>query len=303
MDEHIQGWINLYKPKNISSFLAVKKIKKKFNINKIGHAGTLDPQAEGILPIALGKTTKLIPFVSSGLKKYIFTIKWGIQTDTDDIEGQVINVSKNFPKQNEIKNCIKDFIGINEQMPPKASAVKINGERAYLLLRKNKKFTLKSKKVFLKNIKLIKNSSKHHSTFEIECGKGYYVRSLARDLACSLGTFGHISYLNRTKVGLFSDNLSILLDDLLKIRQTDFEFNCLNSSMSMLDDILAYEIEDERDFTDLSLGKSIKIDKTKLIKPPLDLDKNKIIFLSKNGNVISFGKLNGNLFKPNKILI
>ena len=128
MNKEIQGWINLYKPKNISSFLAIKKIKNKFNISKIGHAGTLDPLAEGILPVALGKATKLIPFLNSNLKNYIFTIKWGDQTSTDDSEGQIINKSIKIPKVINIKKSLKNFIGFFEQVPPKASAVKFNGE-------------------------------------------------------------------------------------------------------------------------------------------------------------------------------
>ena len=303
MNKKDQGWLNLYKPKNISSFLALKKIKNKFNIPKIGHAGTLDPLAEGVLPIALGKTTKLIPFVNFNLKNYIFTIKWGEQTSTDDTEGNIINKSSKVPNDIEIKQSFKNFLGFIEQVPPNASAVKFNGERAYKLLRSKKKFDLKSKKVFLKSIKILKKSSESHTTFKIECGKGFYVRSLARDLAKSLGTFGHITYLNRTKVGFFSNKTAILLDELLKIGQTDFEFNCIHSSMSMLDDILAYEIEEKKDFEDLAFGKSIRIDKKKLIKPPLNLDKKNTVFLSKKGNIISFGKLNGDLFKPNKILI
>ena len=303
MNKKDQGWLNLYKPKNISSFLALKKIKNKFNIPKIGHAGTLDPLAEGVLPIALGKTTKLIPFVNFNLKNYIFTIRWGEQTSTDDIEGSIINKSSKVPNDIEIKQSFKNFLGFIEQVSPNASAVKFNGERAYKLLRSKKKFDLKSKKVFLKSIKILKKTSKSHTTFKIECGKGFYVRSLARDLAKSLGTFGHITYLNRTKVGFFSNKTAILLDELLKIGQTDFEFNCIHSSMSMLDDILAYEIEEKKDFEDLAFGKSIRIDKKKLIKPPLNLDKKNTVFLSKKGNIISFGKLNGDLFKPNKILI
>src|SRR5210317_2232181 len=152
MDKGIQGWVNLYKPKEISSFSAIYKIKKKFNIKKIGHAGTLDPSAEGILPIAINKTTKLIPFVNISSKKYLFTIKWGEQTSTDDSEGEVINYSIKIPSEEEINRIIKSFIGYQDQIPPKASAVKVNGKRAYLALRQNKNFSLDPKKVFLKSI-------------------------------------------------------------------------------------------------------------------------------------------------------
>jgi len=302
MDEKLQGWINLFKPKRISSFSAIYKIKKKFNIKKIGHAGTLDPSAEGILPIAINKTTKLIPFVNISSKKYLFTIKWGEQTSTDDSEGEVINYSNKTPSEKEINRIVNSFIGYQNQIPPKASAVKVNGKRAYAVLRENKNFTLVSKKVFLKSITFL-FSDNNTSSFEIDCGKGFYVRSLARDIADKLGTYGHVVDLKRTKVGYFTENNSILLDDILKIGQSEFEFNCIHSSISMLDDILAYEIEEKKDLNDLSLGKSIFINKKKLIRKPLNSDKEELVFLSKKGNIVSFGKLSEDLFKPNKVLI
>ena len=302
MDEKIQGWVNLYKPKGISSFSAIYKIKKKFNIKKIGHAGTLDPAAEGILPIAINKTTKLIPFVNINSKKYLFKIKWGEQTSTDDLEGVVINNSNKIPSEEEINKIISSFLGFQDQVPPKASAVKVNGKRAYAVLRENKNFSLESKKVFLKSITFL-FSDINTSSFEIDCGKGFYVRSLARDIAYKLGTYGHVVELKRTKVGHFNEKTSILLDDILKIGQSEFEFNCIHSSISMLDDILAYEVEEKKDLNDLSLGKSIFINKKKLIKKPLNSDKEELVFLSKKGKIISFGKLSEDLFKPNKVLI
>ena len=302
MDEKIQGWVNLYKPKGISSFSAIYKIKKKFNIKKIGHAGTLDPAAEGILPIAINKTTKLIPFVNVSSKKYLFKIKWGEQTSTDDLEGVVINNSNKIPNEQEINKIISSFLGFQDQVPPKASAVKVNGKRAYAVLRENKNFSLESKKVFLKSITFL-FSNINTSSFEIDCGKGFYVRSLARDIAYKLGTYGHVVELKRTKVGHFNEKSSILLDDILKIGQSEFEFNCIHSSISMLDDILAYEVEEKKDLNDLSLGKSIFINKKKLIKKPLNSDKEELVFLSKKGKIISFGKLSEDLFKPNKVLI
>ena len=173
MNETLQGWINLYKPKNISSFFAIKKIQSKFQIKKIGHCGTLDPMAEGILPIAIGKTTKLIPFVIKKEKKYIFTIKWGKQTSTDDLEGKVIYSSNNIPTKKAIKNQLRKFTGQIEQIPPFASAIKVNGQRAYKLFRENKNFSLKPKKVYVKKIKLLRSNQKKTTNFELECSKGF----------------------------------------------------------------------------------------------------------------------------------
>ena len=297
-----QGWINLYKPKNITSFKAINSIKKKFSINKIGHAGTLDPMAEGVLPIAIGKATKLIPYISNMNKEYEFTVTWGIQTTTDDAEGEILFESSYLPKRKEIEKKIINYIGFISQTPPKVSAVKINGKRAYKLFRENKKFTIQPKKVFIEDL-CITDHSINKTSFKILCGQGFYVRSLARDLAIDLKTYGHISSLKRSKVGKFSEKNSILLDDLLKIGQTHEEINCISTTISMLDDILAYEIEEKLDIENLSFGRSIKIDERKIINPSsINLDK-KNIFLFKKGDIVSIGKLDGNLFKPNKILI
>ncbi len=297
-----QGWINLYKPKNITSFKAINSIKKKFSINKIGHAGTLDPMAEGVLPIAIGKATKLIPYISNMNKEYDFTVTWGIQTTTDDAEGEILLESSYLPKRREIEKKIINYIGFISQIPPKVSAVKINGKRAYKLFRENKKFTIQPKKVFIEDL-CITDHSINKTSFKILCGPGFYVRSLARDLAIDLKTYGHISSLKRSKVGKFSEKNSILLDDLLKIGQTHEEINCISTTISMLDDILAYEIEEKLDIENLSFGRSIKIDERKIINPSsINLNK-KNIFLFKKGDIVSIGKLNGNLFKPNKILI
>ncbi len=297
-----QGWINLYKPKNITSFKAINSIKKKFSIDKIGHAGTLDPMAEGVLPIAIGKATKLISYISNMNKEYEFTVTWGIQTTTDDAEGETLFESSYLPKRKEIEKKIINYIGFISQAPPKVSAIKINGKRAYKLFRENKKFTIKPKKVFIEDL-CITDHSINKTSFKILCGQGFYVRSLARDLAIDLKTYGHISSLKRSKVGKFSEKNSILLDDLLKIGQTLKEINCISTTISMLDDILAYEIEEKLDIENLSFGRSIKIDERKIINPSsINLDK-KNIFLFKNGDIVSIGKLEGNLFKPNKILI
>ncbi len=302
MNDKVQGWVNLYKPVGISSFSALYKIKKKFNFHKMGHAGTLDPNAEGILPIAINKATKLIPFISSNSKKYIFKIKWGEQTSTDDTEGNITNYSNKIPESEEIKEVIKSFLGFTDQIPPKASAVKVNGKRAYAIMRDKQNFILNAKKVYLKSI-TYKKSQKNTSEFTIESGRGFYVRSLARDIAQKLNTYAHVIELKRTKVGNFINNTSILLDDLLKIRQSEVEFNFIHNSISVLDDILAYEVEEENDLNNLSLGKPIFINKTKLIKKPLNSDKKELVFLSYKGNVVAFGRLSEDLFKPKKVLI
>ena len=297
----IQGWINLYKPKNISSFKAINKIKKKFLLKKIGHAGTLDPLAKGILPVAIGKATKLISFVNNDIKKYYFTVSWGIQTSSDDSDGEILNRSNVFPELKEIEKIKNNFLGPVSQVPPKVSAIKINGQRAYKLFRKKQDFSISPKEVFVKKIEVLTHKI-DKTSFSLECGKGFYIRSFARDIATQLGTLGHISSLERVKVGNFTIETSILLDDLLKIGQRLDDFNFIKTSVSMLDDILAYEIEDKKDLNELSFGRPIRIEEEYIKKFSSEkIDKN--FFLSNNGNIVSIGKLEGNLFKPNKILI
>ena len=154
MNEYV-GWLNVYKPINISSFGVLNKIKKKFNLSKIGHAGTLDPLAEGILPIAIGKITKLIPFINNSIKEYEFEIKWGEQTLTDDREGEIINLSSYIPSEIEICDKLKNFKGTIWQKPPRASAIKINGQRAYKLLRNKEQFEINKRLVEIYDAKLI----------------------------------------------------------------------------------------------------------------------------------------------------
>ena len=303
MKNNQQGWLNVYKPTNISSFEALNKIKKKYNVKKIGHAGTLDPLAEGILPIAIGKTTKLIRFVNDKTKEYEFQIKWGEQTSTDDREGKVIEKSSNIPSHDEINLKLKNFAGKILQTPPKASAVKINGVRSYKLFRLNANFENKKKYVYIYESKILDSEKKDLTKIMIRCGKGFYVRSFARDLAEQLGTKGHIFSLKRTKVGKFCLKNAILLDDLLKIGQTHLEFSDIHSSMSMLDDILAYEVDDEFLIKKISQGRSVKIDANHFLRNSLNFNERTIIFLTYNKNVLSFGKYDGYLFKPQKVLI
>jgi len=300
---NIQGWLNIYKPLNISSFAIIRRIKKKFNIDKIGHGGTLDPLAEGILPIAVGKTTKLIPFINSDVKEYEFEIKWGEQTSTDDREGMIIERTDNIPTLENIKIKLKEFRGIIIQKPPKASAIKIKGQRAYNLLRQNIDFEVGEKNVQIFETKIINWENELITKIKIKCGKGFYVRSFARDLAEKLDSKGHVHSLKRTKVGKFNINNANLLDDLLKIGQRLHEFRGFHSSVSMLDDILAYEVDDEESKLNLSHGKAINININLLNNPPLNLLDRKVIFLTNKGSVLSFGKLDGDLFKPDKVLI
>ncbi len=218
----INGWINLNKPKGFSSAYCLNVIKSKFKKIKIGHAGTLDPLAEGVLPIALGEATKAVSLIHLQLKSYLFEIEWGSETDTLDLEGKVINTNDVYPDKKQIQNILKKFIGHQMQMPPKFSAVKINGKRSYELARNNLEFDMEERKVFIKNIRLLKHEN-NKSLFYIKCGTGTYIRSLARDIAKAFGGFTHITKLVRTRYGSFKIRNANTLEKLIeKERSEDF---------------------------------------------------------------------------------
>ena len=296
------GWLAIDKPSGLTSADVVARVKKSFMLSrkfKVGHAGTLDPNAEGILPIAIGDATKLISLIQNKNKIYEFEIKWGQQTTTDDKEGTIIEVSKKIPSPKEIRDKINEFIGDFYQKPPKVSAVKINGKRAYKRFLNNENFETKERKVSIYKINLLNSDFNNVSKFCVECGKGFYVRSFARDLGLILKTRAHIVSLKRIKVGKFSTENSILLDDLLKIRQMASGIKGFLSSLSMLDDIPAFEIDTDEMYQDISVGKKVSV---KYFDPLIKKD-NLICFAIKQKKIISFGEIKSNYFMPKKVFI
>jgi tRNA pseudouridine55 synthase len=201
----IDGWLVLDKPTGMTSTHAVAVVKRAFKAKKAGHAGTLDPLASGVLPIALGEATKTVPFVVEGRKVYRFTVRWGVETDTDDAEGRAIATSDLRPSAQAIRAVLPDFTGAIMQRPPKYSAIKIAGERAYDLARAGEEVALDPRQVDISRLDLLAVPEADHAELEAECGKGTYVRALARDLGRALGTYGHVTALRRTAVGPFSE--------------------------------------------------------------------------------------------------
>ena len=241
----INGWINLNKPKGFSSAYCLNVIKSKFKKIKIGHAGTLDPLAEGVLPIALGEATKTVSLIHLQFKSYLFEIQWGTETDTLDLEGKVINQNEIYPEKNKVENILKKFIGWQMQMPPKFSAVKINGKRSYELARNNLEFEMVERKVLIKNIRLLKHKN-NKSIFYIKCGTGTYIRSLARDIAQSLGGFSHVTQLIRTRYGSFRIKNSNSLAKLIEKETTDHFLKYVLDIQSALIHIPSIKLKDER---------------------------------------------------------
>ena len=210
----VHGWVVLDKPVGMTSTHAVSVVKRLFSAKRCGHAGTLDPLASGALPIALGEATKTVPFVMDGRKLYRFTIRWGEERDTDDAEGRTVSISKERPAPEAVHALLPSYTGLIQQIPPRYSAIKIEGERAYDLARDGELVELAPRPVEIARLELVDIPDPDHAVLEAECGKGTYVRSLARDLGRALGCFGHVSALRRAAVGSFGEETMILLEQL-----------------------------------------------------------------------------------------
>ena len=209
----VNGWLVLDKGVGMTSTHAVAVVKRAFNAKKAGHAGTLDPLASGILPIALGEATKTVPFVMDGRKSYVFSIAWGVETDTDDSEGKPVQATNRSPEREEIEALLPRFTGTIEQVPPRFSAIKVQGERAYDLAREGETIELQPRTVEIARLSVMKHAG-DRSILEAECGKGTYVRALARDLGRAIGCLGHIAALRRTRVGPFSEEEAVTVAEL-----------------------------------------------------------------------------------------
>jgi tRNA pseudouridine55 synthase len=209
----VDGWIVLDKPVGITSTHALGIVKRLYKADKAGHAGTLDPLASGILPLAFGEATKTVPYVMDGEKAYRFTVTWGVETNTDDSDGVMVNSAAERPTHAQIEAILPRFMGVILQTPPQFSALKIDGERAYDLARDGETVKLEPREVEITALRLVAQTQ-DTATFEAECGKGTYVRALARDFGRLLGCFGHITALRRTRVGPFGEMEAVTIPDL-----------------------------------------------------------------------------------------
>lgn len=210
----VSGWLVLDKPYGMTSTQAVGKVRWLFGAKKAGHAGTLDPLATGILPIALGEATKTVPVLQDGRKVYRFSILWGAATTTDDAEGAVVETSAHRPSEADVLAALPAFTGTILQAPPAFSAIKVDGERAYDLARSGEQVELAARPIVIEALRLTDLPDINHGTFEVTCGKGTYIRSLARDLGAALGCGAHLAALRRTAVGEFALEQAIRLDAL-----------------------------------------------------------------------------------------
>jgi tRNA pseudouridine55 synthase len=232
----VHGWVILDKPVGMTSTQAVGAIKRLFQCKRAGHAGTLDPLASGCLPIALGEATKTVPFVMDGRKVYRFTVRWGEERDTDDADGRVVATSDVRPQRSAIEALVPQYTGTIMQTPPRYSAIKVDGERAYDLARDGEAVDLAARPVEIHRLAVVNIPDADHAEFEAECGKGTYVRAMARDMGRALGCYGHIAALRRTAVGPFGENDLISLEWL-----TDLCHRAAAGEASLADAILPVE--------------------------------------------------------------
>jgi tRNA pseudouridine55 synthase len=216
----VSGWLIVDKPAGITSTSVVNKVKWAFNAKKAGHAGTLDPDATGLLAVALGEATKTVPYVTDDLKAYEFLVRFGSATNTDDAEGEIIKQSDARPSDAEIEAALPSFTGNIQQVPPQFSAIKINGERAYKLARAGEEVEIASRPLHVHSLQMLERVDQDHALLEMVCGKGGYVRSIARDLGEALGCYGHVRHLRRMWSGPFDLDDCITLDQVNALAKT-----------------------------------------------------------------------------------
>jgi tRNA pseudouridine55 synthase len=287
----VSGWIILDKPLGMTSTQAVGKVRWLYNAEKAGHAGTLDPLATGILPIALGEATKTVPFVQDGSKRYSFELEWGSATTTDDAEGEIVATSDVRPSEADVLGALPAFTGTILQRPPIFSAIKIGGERAYDLARAGEAVELAARPVIIDALTLVSHSAER-SRFEMACAKGTYVRSLARDLAEALGTRGHVSLLRRTAVGEFTEANAFTIEQIEAASDRDALLQPTAVALTHLPEL---RIAPE-DAALIRNGGAILL---RGGHAPIALD---IAWASLNGQAVAIGSVRAGHFHPSRVL-
>ncbi len=290
----ISGWLILNKPYDFGSTQAVGKVRWLLSARKAGHAGTLDPLATGILPIAIGEATKTVPFVQDGTKIYQFDLVWGSATNTDDIEGEVIATSPHRPAKEDIQAVLPDFTGVITQIPPIYSAIRIKGERAYDLARSGEQVEMPPREVEIDRFELLEHGAER-SRFEVECAKGTYIRALARDIAETLGSKGHVGSLHRGQVGQFSDEDAIDLQD-FEDAEPEMRDQMLLPVAAALSDLPEICL-DARQTTTLRHGNPVLLTGA---NAPIELEE---AWASHKGSAVAIGFVEQGQFKPSRIIL
>jgi tRNA pseudouridine55 synthase len=299
--EIVNGWVCLDKPFEMGSTDAVTRVRRLFDAQKAGHAGTLDPLASGILPIALGEATKTVPFMMEAQKVYRFTINWGVSTDSIDREGEIIGRSDVRPDLEAVKAALPAFVGEIDQVPPAFSAIKVAGQRAYDLAREGIAVELASRRVMIHEAAVSGVPDADHVEITIRTGKGVYVRSLARDLAVTLGAEGHVSALRRERVGPFSVENAVTLDSLEEMVHRGAASEGLLPVATALDDIPELAVTDQDAFS-LRQGRPIVLlpRQVETLKGQLRGDARTVsVFLGQT--LVALGQLRAGRLEPDRV--
>lgn len=300
----VHGWLAVDKPVDVTSTQVVGILKRLYNAQKAGHGGTLDPLADGILPIAFGEATKTAQWAMDCDKEYVFTIEWGSSTASQDKEGDVIATSDVRPTREQIEAALPAFVGEIEQVPPKYSAIKVQGERAYDLARDGETFEIPSRQVTVYEAELVEMADADHATLRVVSGKGFYVRAMARDLATALGAEGHVSALRRTRVGALDEPASIKLSDLEALSEDkDALVASLKPLETILDDVPKIEI-DRGDADALKLGREVVLlpHIVEQWRAEADLDSDDRLALAMTDKqAVALGEVRAGRFQPRKV--
>lgn len=302
----VHGWVVVDKPVGITSTQVVGRIRRLFDAEKAGHAGTLDPLASGILPIALGEATKTVRYAMDGEKTYRFTLRWGEARDTDDTEGRVTATSDMRPDPAAVAAVVQRFIGEIEQVPPAYSAIKVDGQRAYDLARSGGTVKLAPRIIRIDDLRLVETPDADHASFEVRSGKGAYMRGLARDIALALGTVGHIVALRRTSVGAFGLDESVTLAHIDALAEQSALNSILLPVQTPLDDIPAVALT-EAEAHRMRHGQRVALlrrsDRERIARLDLDPDNPDAIVLATCGSTpVALARVDGGEIRPVRIL-
>jgi tRNA pseudouridine55 synthase len=290
----VHGWVVLDKPIGMTSTQAVGAVRRLFEAQKAGHAGTLDPLATGILPIALGEATKTVPFAVDGEKAYRFTVRFGAETDTDDAEGQVVRTSEVLPSAEEIASVLGEFRGEISQVPPSFSAIKVDGNRAYDLARSGELVVLEARWIVVEDLRLVDMPDRATAVLEAECGKGTYVRALARDMGRKLGSAAHVIGLRRTRVGSFDETVAVQLTTLQAAAQAGDISTHLRPVEAALDDLPGLSVG-PGDAASLARGQAV------LVRGRDAPVLNGAAYAHFKGRILALGELEKGAFRPTRV--
>ncbi|RMD60483.1 MAG: tRNA pseudouridine(55) synthase TruB [Alphaproteobacteria bacterium] len=299
--QRINGWVVIDKPAGLTSTQVVGRVRRAFRPRKIGHGGTLDPLATGLLPIAMGEATKTVPYVMDGAKTYRFTLRWGEATATDDAEGEVVARSDRRPSPEEVRAVLARFVGEIDQVPPAYSAIKVEGRRAYDMARANETFRLAPRRVVIHRLELIETPDADYATLEVECGKGAYMRALARDLGQALGTCAHVVALRRTAVGPFRESHAISLESLEALGHSAAGSGALLPVEAALDDIPALaltEIEANRLRSGQAVSMLARANRDRI----RDVANGAIVFATAGGKPVALARYEAGDIRPVRVL-